>query len=97
MKWSLVAKVLIVGLLVGGVTWITSYRTAPKATQQLLRLRGYEPGQRGFFSAVSARDIPAVNAFLDSGMDPNVKNPADGRTALITAAAQGSLEVVKVL
>lgn len=97
MKWPLVAKLLIVGFLIGGVTWITSYRNAPKATQQLLQLRGYEAEQRGFFSAVAARDIPAINAFLDSGMDPNLKNPADGRTALITAAAQGSLEVVQVL
>src|SRR5262245_45807600 len=97
MNWSLVAKVLIVAMLVGGVTWITSYRSVPKATQQLLQLRGYESGQRGLFAAVAARDLPSINAFLDSGLDVNVKNPTDGRTPLITAAAQGSFAVVEML
>jgi len=45
----------------------------------------------------SARDIMAINAFFDAGINPNGKDETDGRTALISAAARGDLDVVNVL
>jgi ankyrin repeat protein len=69
----------------------------PEAAQQLLKLRGYEFDEKSFHAAAAARDLMAVTAFLDAGINPNAQNPADGRTPLISAAARGDLEVVKRL
>ncbi|MGH9905260.1 MAG: ankyrin repeat domain-containing protein, partial [Pyrinomonadaceae bacterium] len=39
----------------------------------------------------------AVSAFLAAGINPNVKDPERGETALIAAAARGDLSIVKAL
>ena len=72
-------------------------KPAPEAAQQLLKLRGYDFDEKSFRAAASARDIMAINAFFDAGINPNAQDEADGRTALISAAARGDLEVVNVL
>jgi hypothetical protein len=38
--------------------------------------------RKGFFAAVAASDVPSVNAFLTAGIDPNVHDSRDGRTAV---------------
>lgn len=45
--------------------------------------------EESFTRAIEMGDPSAVDLFLNSGMDPNVKS-STGQTALITAAAQGS-------
>lgn len=75
----------------------TTAKPRPEAAQQLLKLRGYEFDEKSFHAAAMARDIMAINAFIDAGINPNAQNEADGRTVLISAAARGDLEVVKVL
>lgn len=68
-----------------------------EGAQHFLKLRGYEFTATAFFSAVAERDLPSVNAFLAGGIDPNVRNEPDGRTALITAAARGHEDIVNAL
>jgi len=67
-----------------------------EATQRVLKLRGYDFNEQSFFAAAQARDMMAINAFLDAGMNPNAQD-ADGRTVLIAAAARGDLEVMNKL
>ena len=69
---------------------------APEAAQQLLKLRGYEFDEKSFFAAAQARDMMALNAFFDAGINPNAQD-SDGRTVLIAAAARGDLQVVNAL
>src|SRR5689334_5922850 len=64
--------------------------------QRLLKLRGYNFDEKSFFAAAQARDLMAINAFIDAGMNPNAQDD-DGRTALISAAARGDLETVNAL
>lgn len=68
----------------------------PEAAQQILKLRGYEFDEKGFFAAAQARDMMALNAFFDAGMNANAQD-SDGRTVLIAAAARGDLQVVNAL
>ena len=68
----------------------------PEAAQQILKLRGYEFDEKGFFAAAQARDMMAINAFFDAGINPNAQD-SDGRTVLISAAARGDLQVVNAL
>ena len=68
----------------------------PDRAQQLLKLRGYDFDERSFFAAAHARDLMAINAFFDAGINPNVQD-GDGRTVLISAAARGDAEIVRVL
>ncbi len=71
-------------------------KPAPEAAQQLLKLRGYEFDEKSFLAAAQAHDIMSINAFFDARINPNAQDH-DGRTALISAAARGDLEVVNVL
>ena len=64
--------------------------------QRLLKLRGYEFDEKSFFAAAQARDMMAINTFLDAGINPNAQD-ADGRTVLIAAAARGDVEMVNKL
>ena len=88
---------IIVGLLLCGGCVITGSReAAPESAQRLLKLRGYNFDEKSFFAAGQARDVMALNAFLDAGINPNAQD-ADGRTVLIDAAAHGDLDVVHTL
>jgi ankyrin repeat protein len=69
----------------------------PEAAQQILKLRGYEFDEKSFHAAAGARDIMAINAFADAGINLNAQTEPDSRTALISAAARGDLEIVNVL
>ena len=75
----------------------TATKARPEAAQQLLKLRGYEFDEKSFRAAAQARDLTAVVAFLDGGINVNAQGESDGRTALISAAARGDLQVVNVL
>ena len=75
----------------------TTTKPRPEAAQQLLKLRGYEFDEKSFHAAARARDMMAITAFLDAGINPNARSESDGRTALIDAAARGDIEVVNVL
>jgi uncharacterized protein len=90
---------LVVGcfLILAGCVRPSEIKSTPEAAQQLLKLRGYEFNEKSFLAAAGAHDILAINAFLDAGINPNVQDAVDGRTALISAAARGDLEVVKLL
>ena len=68
----------------------------PESVQRILKLRGYNFDEKGFFEAAQARDLQAINAFIDAGINPNAQDK-DGRTALISAAARGELDVVNTL
>src|ERR1044072_1597070 len=67
-----------------------------ESVQHILKLRGYDFDEKSFFAAAQARDLLAINAFIDAGINPNAQD-ADGRTALISAAARGELDVVVAL
>ena len=69
----------------------------PEAAQQLLKLRGYEFDVKSFHAAARAGDMMAITAFLDGGININAQEADEGRTALISAAARGDLEVVNLL
>ena len=69
----------------------------PEAAQQILKLRGYEFDEKSFHAAAHAGDTIAITAFLDGGININAQEADEGRTALISAAARGDLEVVNLL
>lgn len=97
MQKIILCFVIIVGLLLsGGCLIVTSPEAAPESAQRLLKLRGYNFDEKSFFAAGQARDIMALNAFFDAGINPNAQD-ADGRTVLIAAAAHGDLDVVHTL
>lgn len=58
--------------------------TTPDMAQRLLKLRGYYFTQQDFFKAIRLGDGRAVKAFLQGGMDPNIRN-SNGQTALTFA------------
>src|SRR5215204_1034959 len=72
-------------------------QATPEATKKFLKLRGYHFDQESFFAAAAGRDIELVKAFLQAGMNPNVQDPRDGRTVLISSAARGDSGVVKAM
>ena len=85
------------GLLLFSSCVVQGLREAPpQSAQRVLKLRGYNFDEKSFFAAGQARDLLAVNAFIDGGINPNAQD-ADGRTVLISAAAHGDLDVVNVL
>ena len=49
-----------------------------------------------FFDAVKANDLPKVEQFLYDGVDINIQDDI-GTTALMLAAENGSMEIVKYL
>ena len=69
----------------------------PEAAQRLLKLRGYEFDEKGFHEAARTRDTTAMVAFLDGGININAQSESDGRTALISSAARGDLQVSSFL
>lgn len=89
--------VTIIGLLgLAGCADRVSQTATPESAQRFLKLRGYEFNEQGFFAAAQARDLMAINAFFDAGINGNATDN-DGRTVLSYAAARGDLEVVKAL
>jgi len=58
--------------------------TTPEMAQRLLQVRGYHFTQEELFRAIRLRDGRAVKAFIQGGMDPNIKN-SSGQTALTFA------------
>lgn len=95
-KVMLLCVVICSLLLAGGCEVSGSRQAAPESAQRLLKLRGYNFDEESFFAAAQARDVMAINAFLDGGINPNAQD-ADGRTVLISAAAHGDLAIVNVL
>ena len=87
---------LLMLLVLNGCERSSSPTAGREATQRVLKLRGYDFNEQSFFAAAQARDMMAINAFLDAGINPNAQD-ADGRTVLIAAAARGDLEVVNKL
>ena len=87
---------IVIGLLVLSGCASVSQTPTPESAQRFLKLRGYEPDEKGFFAAAQARDLMAINAFFDAGVNANAQD-GDGRTVLSYAAARGDLEIVKAL
>ena len=88
---------LICGLLIlSGCVRSGSQSASADAAQRFLKLRGYEFDEKNFFAAAQARDLMAINAFLDAEINPNAQD-GDGRTVLISAAARGHLDVLNAL
>lgn len=83
-------------LVASGCENSASRGKTPESVRQILKLRGYDFDEKGYFAAAQARDLLAINSFIDAGMNPNVQD-GDGRTALISAAARGELDVVNTL
>lgn len=93
----LFGMLLLLVLRVAYDNWPATRKTRPEAAQQLLKLRGYEFDEKSFHAAAAARDLMAVNAFLDGGMSVDTRSGSDSRTVLIDAAAHGNLQIVKTL
>ncbi len=93
-------KIILSLLILIALTGCAHYGDSPQAptetSQRILKLRGYDFDEQSFFAAAQARDIMAINAFIDGGINANAQD-ADGRTVLISAAARGELDVVKAL
>lgn len=68
----------------------------PAMTKNMLKLRGYEFNEDGFFNAVKQNDVIAVKGFFDAGMNPNAKNRI-GETALTYAVINSELKTVKAV
>ena len=88
---------VVSGLLaLSGCAHFNSAQAPPETAQRMLKLRGYDFDEKSFFAAAQARDLVAINTFIDAGMNPNVQD-SDGRTVLISAAARGDIAVVNAL
>ena len=71
--------------------------TTPDMAKRMLKLRGYEVNEKGFFKAIAKEDVLSVNGFLNAGIDPNSKNEK-GETALTyTLDNHESDKIAKVL
>jgi serine/threonine-protein phosphatase 6 regulatory ankyrin repeat subunit B len=68
----------------------------PAMTKNMLKLRGYEFNEDGFFNAIKQNDTIAVKGFYDAGMNPNSKNRI-GETALTYAVTNSELKTVKAV
>jgi ankyrin repeat protein len=73
-----------------------SDETSPEMAQRMIKLRGFDYDEDGFFRAIRAKDAPTVQLFLQSGMDPNVKNK-NGETALTFAVVNSDLDTIENL
>lgn len=71
-------------------------QASPQAAERIVKLRGYAFDEKNFFAAAQARDMIAINAFIDAGISPNAQN-SDGRTVLSLAAGRGDRQLVDVL
>jgi hypothetical protein len=69
---------------------------SPEMTKNMLKLRGFEFNEDGFFKAIRLNDTAAVKGFFDAGMNPNAKN-ARGETALTFAVGNAELNTVKAV
>src|SRR5438105_1105131 len=83
----------VLWLLIGSVllfyTASTTFQRQPIAPQ--VQRLGYAYDADSMFRAVHAHDVKAVDAFLASGMSPNLQDK-DGATLLTRAAAGGTPE-----
>ena len=95
MQKVILCLAIVSSLLVAGGCSDSRGKTS-ESVQRLLKLRGYNFDEQGFFAAAQARDLLAINAFIDAGINANAQD-GDGRTALISAAARGELDVVNTL
>jgi len=81
-------RLFFITLLLAGAAFTAcgprSDDTTPEMAQRLLQLRGFYFTQEELFRAIRLRDGRAVKAFLQGGMDPNIKN-SSGQTALTFA------------
>ena len=84
-------------LTLAGCAESRSDKPTPDAAKRFLKLRGYQFDDKSFLAAAASNDVAAVNWFLSAGMNPNVKEPESGATALISAATRDSPDVVTAL
>ena len=96
MQKVILCLVFISLLVLSGCANIEEGPATPENAQRVLKLRGYNFDEKSFFAAAQARDALALNAFFEAGINPNAQN-SEGRTVLISAAARGELDVVKLL
>lgn len=88
--------VLLLVLMPVGCSSSSEETTNPESAKQLLKLRGYQFDQAGFFAAADADDAWAINTFLVAGMNPNTAQ-ANGETVLMQAARRGNIAIMKAL
>ncbi|HEY0048042.1 MAG TPA: ankyrin repeat domain-containing protein [Pyrinomonadaceae bacterium] len=69
---------------------------SPEMTKNMLKLRGFEFNEDGFFKAIRLNDTVAIKGFFDAGMEPNTKN-ARGETALTFAVGNAESKTVKAV
>jgi ankyrin repeat protein len=69
---------------------------APEMTKNMLKLRGFEFNEDGFFKAIRLNDTIAVKGFFDAGMNPNSKNGV-GETALTYAILNAEPKTIKAV
>jgi ankyrin repeat protein len=69
---------------------------SPEMTQKMLKLRGFEFNEDGFFKAIRLNDTVAVKGFFDAGFNPNSKN-ARGETGLTYAIPNAEFKTVKAV
>src|SRR5215212_3707422 len=69
---------------------------SPEMTKNMLKLRGFEFNEDGFFKAIRLNDTVAVKGFFDAGMNPNAKNGV-GETALTFAINNAEPKTVKTV
>ena len=95
---KIIGCLLVVGCLLAlsGCAHFDSAQAPAETAQRMLKLRGYDFDEKSFFAAAQARDLVAINTFLDAGINPNAQD-SDGRTVLISAAARGDIVVVNAL
>ena len=75
----------------------TNQKPTPDQSKGALKLRGYDFDEKSFLRAASTSDEVAVRTFIDAGMSPNIPEPTNGGSALISAATRGDLEMVNAL
>lgn len=70
--------------------------TTPEMAERLLKLRGYFLTQQDFFKAIRLGDGRAVKAFLQAGMDPNVRD-RNGQSAFNFALENTDASMIEPL
>lgn len=96
MKFKILLLSLCLVFFMTGCGASSDEAQTPEMTKNMLKLRGFEFNEDGFFNAIRQNDTVAVKGFLDAGMNPNAKNRV-GETALTFAVSNAELKTIKAV
>jgi ankyrin repeat protein len=69
---------------------------SPEMAKNMLKLRGFDFDDKGFFNAIKSDDVQAIRAFYDAGINVNARGEK-GETPLTYAIQNGETKTIKAV